>query len=192
MVIPLHLRHILFSSLHYEHPGWDSLLATVSNLWWPCLHREIIVFQISENDLIPSTETPNDQIALAFPGPFASSVRDPCYLLVSAIHFSRWPELEIFSLPTIANVLEFLRIYIAFHGIPKGIRKYPGTVFTSIQLQQFCEKRCIKHVLYPVSDHKENWKVERLIRNVKERLRTNRNFLLERYSSVLAELPYHH
>ena len=34
-------------SLHYEHPGCDSMLATVSNVWWPRLHREVVAIALT-------------------------------------------------------------------------------------------------------------------------------------------------
>ena len=42
LVIPKTLRQILMRSLHYGHPGRDSMLATVSNVWWPRLHRDVV------------------------------------------------------------------------------------------------------------------------------------------------------
>ena len=42
LIIPKVLRPIIMRSLHYGHPGRDSMLATVSNVWWPRLHREVV------------------------------------------------------------------------------------------------------------------------------------------------------
>ena len=42
LVIPKTLRPIIMRSLHYGHPGRDSMLATLSNVWWPRLHREVV------------------------------------------------------------------------------------------------------------------------------------------------------
>ena len=42
LVIPKTLRPIIFRSLHHGHPGRHSMLATVSNIWWPRLHREVV------------------------------------------------------------------------------------------------------------------------------------------------------
>ena len=42
LVIPKLLRPIILRSLHYGHPACDSMLATVSNVWRPCLHRELV------------------------------------------------------------------------------------------------------------------------------------------------------
>ena len=42
LVSPKLLRPIIMRSLHYGYPGRDSMLATVSNVWWPRLHREVV------------------------------------------------------------------------------------------------------------------------------------------------------
>ena len=42
LVIPKVLRPTILRSLHYGHPGRDSIDATVSKMWWPRLHREVV------------------------------------------------------------------------------------------------------------------------------------------------------
>ena len=42
LVNPKLLRAIIMKNLHYGHPERDSMLATVSNVWWPRLHRELV------------------------------------------------------------------------------------------------------------------------------------------------------
>ena len=42
LVIPKTLCPIIMRSLHYGHPGRDSMLATLSTVWWPRLHREVV------------------------------------------------------------------------------------------------------------------------------------------------------
>ena len=33
---------MIMRSLHYGYPRRDSMLATLSNVWWPRLHREVV------------------------------------------------------------------------------------------------------------------------------------------------------
>ena len=42
LVVPKVLQPIILRSLHYGLPGRDSMLSTVSNAWWPRLHREVV------------------------------------------------------------------------------------------------------------------------------------------------------
>ena len=42
LVIPKELRPIILRSLHNGHPGRDSMLPTVANVWWPRFNREVL------------------------------------------------------------------------------------------------------------------------------------------------------
>ena len=79
---------------------------------------------------------------------------------------------------------------MAQYGIPKQIRSHPGSVFTSEEFKTFCQQFQIKHITCPVRDHRGNGKIERLIRSLNERLRTNRNIILKRDKSGLSEVLY--
>ena len=48
LVISKAFRPIILRSLHCGHPGRDSLLATVANVWCPSLHREVVGAQICQ------------------------------------------------------------------------------------------------------------------------------------------------
>ena len=43
LVIPEELRRPIFRSLHWGHPGRDSMLQAVADIWWPQIHREIVL-----------------------------------------------------------------------------------------------------------------------------------------------------
>ena len=90
--------------------------------------------------------------------------------------------------PTTRKVIEFLQRYIADNGIAKQIRTDLGTAFTSKEFKNFCEKYFIKHIEGPINDHKGNGKVERLIRTINERLRTNQNIILDKDNTGLSEM----
>ena len=49
----------------------------------------------------------------------------------------------------------------------------PGTAFKNEKFKTFCKENFIEHVICPVRDHRGNGKVERMIRTINERLRTN-------------------
>ena len=72
--------------------------------------------------------------------------------------------------------------------LPKQIRTDPGTAFTSEKFISFCSQIQIKHITCPVRDHRGNSKIERLIRTINERLRTNKNIILKREKSGLSEI----
>ena len=52
------------------------------------------------------------------------------------------------------------------------------------------KKFFIKYIKCPINDHKDNGKVERLIRTINERLRTNQNIILDKDNTGLSEMLY--
>ena len=92
--------------------------------------------------------------------------------------------------PTAEKVFEFLLEYIAKNGIPKRIRTDPGTVFTGDKFKAFCREKFIQHIVCPRRDHRGNGKVERMIRTVNERLRTNRNIIVQRDTTGISNILF--
>ena len=80
--------------------------------------------------------------------------------------------------------------YIAKHGIPKRVRTDPGTVFKSKKFGQFCKENYISHVVCPIRDHRGNGKVERMIRTLNERLRTDREIVLTKKNVGLSRILF--
>ena len=111
-------------------------------------------------------------------------------MLVEIDNYSAWPDALFLHKPTTKKVIEFFKNYVAQYGIPKQIRSDPGSVFTSEEFKTFCQQFQIKHVTCPVRDHRGNGKIERSIRTLNERLRTNRNLILKRNKSGLSEILY--
>ena len=70
------------------------------------------------------------------------------------------------------------------------MRTDPGTVFTSEQFARFCTQFGIEHITSPVRDHRGNGKIERLIRTINERLRTNKQMIVTKDQSGLSEILY--
>ena len=91
LVIPANLRSSIMSSIHYGHPGRDTMLRYVADIWWPKIHREVIntakcceqcseagknvktLLKQSQFGEIPKSKEPNEEIALDFAGPFQNA-----------------------------------------------------------------------------------------------------------------------
>ena len=207
LVIPASLRASIMSSVHYGHPGRDTMLRYISDIWWPKIHREVIntakcceqcslagknvkpLKRQNQFGEIPKSVEPNEEIAWDFAGPFQNAEHGKKYMLVAIENYSAWPDAPFLHKPSTKNVIEFLKNYIAQYGIPKQIRTDPGTAFTSEKFKAFCNQFQIKHITCPVRDHRGNGKIERLIRTINERLRTNKNSL-KREKSGLSEILY--
>ena len=92
LVIPKVLRPIILRSLHYGHQRRDSMLATVSNVWWLRLHREVVgiaqkcqqcktagknsrpILRQSQIRKIPVSTEKNQEMAIDFAGPFQNAI----------------------------------------------------------------------------------------------------------------------
>ena len=208
LVIPKDMRENLLRAIHFGHAGRDAKLKEAADVWWPRIHREIVekaqkcteclkagknlkcIKSQNEFGKLPETNEPNEEISIDFAGPFQNAIKQKKYLLVSVDNHSGWPNALFLPNPTTDKVIEFLTEYIATNGIPKRIRTDPGTAFKSEKFKQFCEKYFIKHMTCPIRDHRGNGKVERMIRTINERLRTNKKIVVEREKSGLSNIRF--
>ena len=63
-------------------------------------------------------------------------------------------------------------------------------MFVSEAFAKFCREFGVEHIVCPVRDHRGNGKIERLIRTINERLRTNKQIILTKDKSGLSEILY--
>ena len=208
LVIPQSMRAMIMCSLHYGHPDRDAMLGTITDIWWPRIHREVLdqarlceqclqsgkklkcMLKQGQIGYITEANEQNQEVALDFAGPFQNAKKGKNYLLVSIDHFSGWPDAKFLHRPTTKKVIVFLKQYIAQYGVPKKIRTDPGTVFVSETFAQFCKQFGKEHITCPVRDHRGNGKIERLIRTINEKLRTNKQIILTKDKSGLSEILY--
>ena len=207
LVIPANLRSSIMSSIHYGHPGRDTMLRYVADIWWPEIHREVIntakyceqcsksgknvkpFLKQSQFGEISKSNEPNEDY-VRFCGSLSKFRAGKKYLLVAIDNYSARPDALFLHNPTNKKVIEILKNYVAQYGIPKQIRCDPGSVFTSEEFKTFCQQFEIKHVTCPVRDHRGNGKIERMIRTLNERPRTIRNIILKSDKSGLSEILY--
>ena len=183
-------------------------MATVSNVWWPRRHRELVspartckqcqqdgknikpLLRQKQVGKLPKCTEVNQEIAIDFAGPFQNARKVKKYLLVSIDHFTGWPEAELLPKPTTEKVLDFLKSYIAKHGIPKTIRTDPATTFRSKRFKEFCSKRIIQHIKCPISDNRGSGKIERQTNTINEILRTNNKIIVSKDNSGISEILF--
>ena len=111
-------------------------------------------------------------------------------MLVLVDNHSGWPDTMFLPNPSTDKVIQFLNEYISKNVIPKRIRTDPGTAFKSEKIKQFCPEKFMNHVICPVRDHRRNGKVERMIRTINERLRTNKNILVSKDKSGISNILF--
>ena len=81
------MRSMIVCSLHYGHPGRDSMLAMIKDIWWIRIHREVIdqarlceqclesakilkcILRQKQIGKLPEVKQQNEEIALDFVGP---------------------------------------------------------------------------------------------------------------------------
>ena len=91
---------MILRSLHNKHPGRDRTLATISNVWWPRLHREVVgiinncsqcpsagisvKLLLRQNQIgkVPQCVENNQEVAIDFAGQFQNSAETKNCLLV--------------------------------------------------------------------------------------------------------------
>ena len=194
LVIPKSMRENMLRAINFGHAGRDAMLREASDVWWPRIHREIIdkarncsecreagknfkcIRSQKEFGKLPQANQPNEEVSLDFAGPFQNANLKKKYLLVSVDNHSGWPDALFLTNPTADKVIEFLVEYLLKNGIPKRIRTDPRTAFKSEKFKTICKEKLIEHVICPVRDHRGNGKVERMIRTINERLRTNKKY----------------
>ena len=131
-------------------------------------------FKAKQVGQLPKCNEINQENGIDFVGPFQKAIRAKRYMLVTIDHYTGWPEAKLLRKPNTDEVTEFLKKYITGHGIPKTIRTDPAKIFRSNTFEEFCRNWFINHVECPIKDHRGNGKIERLIRTINERLRTNK------------------
>ena len=122
IVIPQNLRATIMSALHYGHPGRDTMLRDIADIWWPKCHREVIntarfcedcsragknvraskTERIRKNSAFNGTERRNCYL---FRWPFPECKTWKKYLLVSLDNFSGWPDGLFKHKPTTKKVI---------------------------------------------------------------------------------------
>ena len=141
LVIPKTLRPIVTRSLHYGHPGSDSILATVSNVWWPRLHREVVTIgrqcrQCRESGKniktlltqkqvgkLPECKKSNREIAIDFAGLFQNAINARKTLLMPVYLCSGWPGAKYLRKPTTGKVNEFVKIISQDMEFPQKLER---------------------------------------------------------------------
>ena len=91
------------------------MLATVANIWWSRLHREVVgitqtcqqrktggkilepLLRQSQKRKFPECKEVNKEIAIDFAGPFQNAIKARKSLLISIDHYSGWLEANFFT-----------------------------------------------------------------------------------------------
>ena len=187
LYLPPQLRDIALQSILKTHTGQAGMMFMAQLLWFPRIHREIVLIEQSckpcttigkklkpvitkyaHTELKTLTE-PNQELKLDFTGPITDNNKDT-YILVSIYTYSRYPHAKAYHNCDTETALNYLKSYKKFHRIPRTIRCDQAQAFKSQNFEIFCNDNHIKLILAPVGDHGGTGLVEGMIQTLKRRL----------------------
>ena len=158
LVIPNLLQCPNKIHLHWGHPGRDQMLRQIADIWWPKIHRDIVLLTMTckkcqeagksiklilrqkQFGKLPTPNKTNEKIAIDFASPFKIANSSIKYLVVSGDSKTGWPDAKFLRAPTTNKVIEFPTNYIANNSIPRQIGTDPGTAFTSKKFKEIFYK----------------------------------------------------
>ena len=92
------------------------------------------------------------------------------FLIVVDAH-SKWLDVKIVNSATTTSIIDHLHSLFATHGLPEMVVGDNGSVFTSIEFQEFCSKNGIKHVKSAPYHPASNGLAERAVQTFKEAMK---------------------
>ena len=150
------IQDVVLEDVHSTHPGSFAMLSLAQNIWWPCIHRDILAktseckacTEISKNlkSVIPHCKwalltkcvEPNDEIQIDVGGPTLIEKGIEQYFITSVDRYSKYPTAKIVNNTSGTNVIKFLNNYIHNHRVPRTIRLDQARCFTGKQFDTFC------------------------------------------------------
>ena len=93
--------------------------------------------------------------------------------------FTKWLEVKPVKSATSATTMDQLRSIFATHGLPEMLVTDNGTVFTSMEFQQFTKRNGIRHVKTAPYHPASNGLAERAVQTFKEHMKKSSNDSIE-------------
>ena len=181
VVVPQAGRKSVMEQLHDGHPGTSRMKSLArSFVWWPQMDDDIAdrvkscnQCQLTRHAPQPAPlhpwewpDHPWTRLHIDYAGPYL----EKWFLIVVDAH-SKWLEVKIVKSATTANTTDHLCSLFATHGLPEMIVSDNGSVFTSVEFQDFCSKNGIKHVKSAPYHPASNGLAERAVQTFKEAMK---------------------
>ena len=181
-VIPRSLQQNVLEHLHAGHASATTMFErAASSLYWPYFRADMINFRSActtctryapSNPAMPPTEPEHPTY------PFQSICLDffhisPNNYLAVVDRYSNW--LSVFQLPKddSAHVIQVLREYLSIFGIPTTLTSDGAKVFTSKEMEDFCDRWGIVHRVSTAYNPRANKRAEVGVKSAKRLLRGN-------------------
>ena len=181
------LRDIALPSMHKTHTGQEGMMFMAQLIWFPQIHREIVLIAqrcepctkicknlkpiIAKNSHteVKTLKEPKQELQLVFTGPITDKNKDK-YILVSIDRYTRYPHAKAYHNCDTEMAKNYLKSYIKFHGIARTVRCDQAQAFKSRNFEIFCNDNNIKLILAPVGDRRGTGLIERMIQTLERRL----------------------
>jgi len=149
-VIQTSLRQETMQHLHAAHGGCNMMFSRASSsLYWPKYREEINQFQATCRmcrKIAPSNPTqPSSQQPDIPSYPFESVVADFYSLegrnyLAMADRYSNWLSVLVLPKDDSQHLIQALREYSTYFGIPRLLSSDGASIFTSAETEEFCKR----------------------------------------------------
>ena len=181
-VIPAPLRKNVMDHLHAGHQGATAMFERASSsLYWPNFRIDLInhtaactvcsKYQPSNPAMPPVTPDepsyPFQSICVDF-----FTVSPHTYLAV-VDRYSNWLSVYKLDRDTSEQVINVLRAYVSFVGIPVVLTSDGAKVFTSREMEDFCKKFGIIHRVSTAYNPRANKRAEVAVKSAKRLIRGN-------------------
>ena len=178
VVVPQAGRKRVMEQLYDGHPGISRMKSLARSFaWWPQMDEDIVDRVKSCNQCQLTRHAPQSapwewpdhpwvRLHIDYAGPYLGK----WFLVVVDAH-SKWLEVKIVNSATTTSTIDHLRSLFATHGLPEMIVSDNGSVFTSIEFQEFCSKNGIKHLKSAPYHPASNGLAERAVQTFKEAMK---------------------
>ena len=182
VVVPQAGRNKVMEQLHDGHLGTSRMKSLArSFVWWPHEMDDDIADRVKSCNQCQLTrhapqpaplhpwewpDLPWVRLHIDYAGPYLGK----WFLVVVDAH-SKWLKVMMVNSANTTNTIEHLRCLFATHGLPEMIVSDNGSVFTSLEFQDFCVKNGIKHVKSAPYHPASNGLAERAVQTFKEAMK---------------------
>ena len=158
---------------------WPKYADDVKEFLGQCMHCLRRDSPVSHPESLPTTKYPFQRVAMDFAGPFPRTRMGNRYFLVIQDDFSRYLKI-IPARECSANVgMKRLHDFVQEEGVPAEIWTDNGSHFCAHVIKDWMTRNNVTHIRTPPGHQASNGMAERVVRTIKEHLRTMTTGIME-------------
>ena len=180
IVIPVKLRSTYIQQLHKMHQSADSTLKLAKEyFYWPKMAEDIFYF-VDQCSICNSAKPHQQKEPLKlhdvpsrpfeFVGTDLFDFNSKTFIVL-VDSYSGFFEFQELSAPTSKNIIDFLKVQFATHGVPSKLISDNASYYVSQEFKNFTSKWNFTHITSSPNFPRSNGLSERAVRSAKELLR---------------------